>query len=218
MSDFAARRERMIERQIAARGIRDPRVLDALRAVPREEFVAPHLAELAYDDHPLPIAQGQTISQPYIVALMVEALEAQPGDRALEVGAGTGYAAAVLSRLAGEVYAIERHASLARAAADRLARLGFANVQVTAGDGSLGWPEHAPYDGIMVAAGGPEVPRALLDQLAPGGRLVLPVGPVEHQVLLRVRRAPDGSFRRESLGEVRFVPLVGEEGWPEEPR
>jgi protein-L-isoaspartate(D-aspartate) O-methyltransferase len=215
MTDFAALRKRMVERQIAARGVRDARVLDALRAVPREEFVAPHLAGLAYDDHPLPIPEGQTISQPFVVALMAEALELRPADRVLEVGAGSGYAAAVLARLAGEVFAVERHESLAREAAERLARLGFDNVRVTAGDGTRGWPEHAPYDAIAVAAGGPEVPRALLDQLGPGGRLVIPVGRPEHQTLLRVRRAPDGSFQRESLGDVRFVPLVGEEGWPE---
>lgn len=209
-SDFSAARARMVERQIAARGIRDPRVLAALQAIPREEFVAPHLVDWAYEDHPLPIPEGQTISQPYVVALMAEALEIGPGDRVLEVGAGSGYAAAVLARLAGEVFAVERHESLAREAAERLARLGFANVRVTAGDGTRGWPEHAPYRGIAVAAGGPEVPPALLDQLALGGRLVIPVGPPAHQDLVLVERGPDGAFRRESLGEVRFVPLVSD--------
>lgn len=207
--DFAALRESMIESQIAARGVRDRRVLDALRAVPREEFVAAHLAGSAYDDHPLPIPEGQTISQPFVVALMAEALEPRPEDRVLEVGAGSGYAAAVLSRLASAVFAVERYAGLAREAAERLARLGFGNVRVCAGDGTRGWPEHAPFQAIAVAAAGPEVPPALLDQLAPGGRLVMPVGPPEHQTLVRVRRAADGSLCRESLGEVRFVPLMG---------
>jgi protein-L-isoaspartate(D-aspartate) O-methyltransferase len=184
--------------------------------VPRETFVPERLAEFAYDDTPLPIAEQQTISQPYVVALMAEALELGPGDRVLEIGAGSGYAAAVLSRIAREVWTVERHASLAREARERMGRLGYGNVQVVHGDGTLGWPERAPYDAIVVAAGGPEVPPALLDQLAPGGRLVIPIGPDPRtQSLVRVRRRPDGGHVREELGGVRFVPLIGAQGWNE---
>lgn len=216
MSDFESRRQEMVDTQIARRGVRDPRVLDALRTVPRERFVPERLAQLAYEDKPLPIAEEQTISQPFVVALMAEALELAPEDKVLEIGAGSGYAAAVLGRIAREVWAVERHESLARQAAERLAGLGYENVHVVQGDGTLGLPEHAPYDGIVVAAGGPEVPQALLDQLAPGGRLVIPVGPDPRtQSLLRVRRTEQG-FVRDDLGGVRFVPLIGEQGWGEE--
>jgi protein-L-isoaspartate(D-aspartate) O-methyltransferase len=216
MADFAALRREMVRRQLAARGISDRRVLAAMAEVPREAFVPERLAEFAYEDTPLPIEEEQTISQPYIVATMAEALELGPEDRVLEVGAGSGYAAAVLSRLAREVYAIERHAALARLAAERCARLGYTNVRVRHGDGTLGWPEHAPYDAIAVAAGGPDVPPALLEQLAPGGRLVIPIGTDPRlQTLVRVRRR-DGDFEREELGAVRFVPLVGAQGWAEE--
>jgi protein-L-isoaspartate(D-aspartate) O-methyltransferase len=216
--DFETLRKGMVERQIAGRGVRDPRVLEAMRTVPREAFVPENLAEFSYDDTPLPIAEEQTISQPYIVALMAEALELGPGDKVLEIGAGSGYAAAVLSRMAREVYAIERHESLARAAQARLARLGLTNVHVFHGDGTLGWPDQAPYDGIVVAAGGPEVPPALLEQLAAGGRLVIPIGPDPRtQNLLRVRHRRDGSEVREDLGPVRFVPLIGAQGWAETP-
>jgi protein-L-isoaspartate(D-aspartate) O-methyltransferase len=215
--DFAALRRSMVERQIAARGVRDRRVLEALGSVPREGFLPGRLAEFAYDDTPLPIGEEQTISQPYVVALMAEALELNVGDRVLEIGAGSGYAAAVLSRIAREVWTIERHESLAREARERMARLGYANVHVIHGDGTLGWPERAPYDAIVVAAGGPEVPQALLDQLAPGGRLVIPIGPDPRaQSLMRVRRRPDGTHAREDLGGVRFVPLIGAQGWREE--
>jgi protein-L-isoaspartate(D-aspartate) O-methyltransferase len=215
--DYATLRNEMVERQIAARGVRDERVLAALGTVPREAFVGEDLAGSAYDDAPLPIGEEQTISQPYVVALMVEALEIRPGDRVLEIGAGSGYAAAVLSRLAGEVWTLERHPSLAREARERMERLGYTNVQVVHADGTLGWAEHAPYDAIVVAAGGPEVPQALLDQLAAGGRLVIPIGSSPHnQMLVRVRRRPDGTFTRDSLGGVRFVPLIGAQGWREE--
>ena len=203
----------MVDRQIARRGIRDQRVLAALREVPREAFVCEKLAEFAYDDTPLPIEAGQTISQPYIVALMIEALRPAPGDRVLEIGAGSGYAAAVLSRAVAEVYAVERHGELAALAGQRLAALGHDNVKVRHGDGSLGWAEHAPYQGIAVAAGGPSIPRALLDQLAVGGRLVMPVGPARLQQLIRVTRTGDTEFVREDLSDVRFVPLIGEQGW-----
>ncbi len=215
--DYSALRDEMVDRQIAARGVRDERVLAALRTVPREAFVTGDQAPFAYDDAPLPIGEEQTISQPYIVALMAEALEVRLGDRVLEIGAGSGYAAAVLARLAREVWTIERHPSLAREARERMERLGYANVQVIHADGTLGWPEHAPYDAIGVAAGAPEVPQALLDQLAPGGRLVIPIGSSPHnQVLVRVRRRPDGTVTRDSLGGVRFVPLIGAQGWREE--
>ena len=203
----------MVQRQIARRGIRDERVLAALRAVPREAFISPELAEFAYDDTPLPIEAGQTISQPYIVALMIEALRPAETDRVLEIGAGSGYAAAVMSRAVGEVYAVERQEELAALAQQRLAALGATNVHVRHGDGSLGWPEHAPYQGIAVAAGGPSIPRALLDQLAIGGRLVMPVGPARLQQLIRVTRTGEAEYVREDLTDVRFVPLIGEQGW-----
>jgi protein-L-isoaspartate(D-aspartate) O-methyltransferase len=217
MPDFAALRREMVEFQIAARGVRDPRVLDALRMVPREAFVPERLAEFAYEDTPLPIEADQTISQPYIVALMAEALELSPGDRVLEVGAGSGYAAAVLGRLVDEVWAIERHQVLAEQAARRMERLGYSNVHVVQGDGTLGLPEQAPFDAIVVAAGGPEVPPALVDQLAAGGRLVIPIGSDPRlQELVLVRKDDRGGFSRKSLGGVRFVPLVGAQGWREE--
>lgn len=209
-----SRANQMVDRQIASRGVRDPRVLEAMRTVPREAFVSEHLAESAYDDSPLPIGEEQTISQPYVVALMTEALEIRPEDTVLEIGAGSGYSAAILSRIAAKVYAVERHASLAREAEERLARLGYSNVHIQHGDGTLGWPEHAPYDAIVVAAGGPAVPPALLDQLAEGGRLVIPIGPdPRNQDLVRVRRRAEGGTVRELLGPVRFVPLIGAQGW-----
>ena len=213
MKDRSDERRAMVQRQIVRRGIRHERVLAALRAVPREAFVSDELAEFAYDDTPLPIEAGQTISQPYIVALMLEALRPSPGDRVLEIGAGSGYAAAVLARAVGEVYAVERHGELAELARRRLAALGFDNVHIRHGDGSLGWAEHAPYQGIVVAAGGPSIPRALLDQLAVGGRLVMPVGPARLQQLIRVTRTGESEYVREDLTDVRFVPLIGEQGW-----
>jgi protein-L-isoaspartate(D-aspartate) O-methyltransferase len=213
------RRDRMVELQLARRGITDARLLEAFRAVPREAFIPEQLAEFAYDDTPLPIAEGQTISQPYIVAMTLEALALKASDRVLDIGTGSGYAAAVLSRVAKEVYSVERIESLAQTARERLARLGYDNVHVLCRDGTLGWAEHAPYDAIAVAAGGPEVPEALLAQLAPGGRLVIPVGADESsQVLVQVKRDLSGIYLTESLGKVRFVPLIGEQGWPEEGR
>jgi protein-L-isoaspartate(D-aspartate) O-methyltransferase len=206
----------MVDLQLARRDITDERVLAAFRAVPREEFVPAELLEFAYEDTPLPIGSGQTLSQPYIVALSVQALGLKGEERVLEIGTGSGYAAAVLGQVAREVFTVERIEALADGARERLTRLGAHNVHILHGDGTLGWPEHAPYDAIVVAAGGPEVPEALLAQLGPGGRLVMPVGPGEHaQVLTRVSRADDTGFRTEALSEVRFVPLIGEQGWPE---
>ena len=214
MTDFAELRERMVERQIAARGIRDPKLLDAFRQVPRELFVSPDYGRQAYGDHPLPIEAGQTISQPYIVALMIEAAAIGPEDRVLEVGAGSGYAAAVISRIAGEVIAIERKPELVAVARERMARLGYHNVTIVEGDGTRGWPDGAPYDAILAAASGSHVPQPLIDQLAPGGRLVMPVGGrAWSQQLVKLTRLADGRIERERLGEVRFVPLIGEEGW-----
>lgn len=210
-------REAMVATQIAARGVVDPRVLDAMRRVPREAFLPAAQAEQAYADNPLPIEAGQTISQPYIVALMAEAAQIKPGDRVLEVGTGSGYAAAILAELAAEVYTIERHAELAEVAATRLA--DRPHVQVLHGDGTLGWPEHAPFDAIVVAAGGPDAPRALLDQLAIGGRLVIPIGAtVREQSLLRITRTSAKRYERDDLGAVRFVPLIGSQGWQERAR
>src|SRR5437667_1470316 len=211
---FADKRRRMVDEQIAARRVADSAVLDAMRAVPREMLVQDSATELAYDDTPLPIEEGQTISQPYVVALMAEALELTPRDRVLEIGAGSGYAAAVLSRIAAEVYAIERHAALAELASRRMKDLGFDNVHVRHSDGTLGWPEHAPYDAILVSAGGPSVPDALRTQLAVGGRLVIPVGTTPRaQELVRVTRIGQNEYRQEELGAVQFVPLIGAQGW-----
>lgn len=204
----------MLRRHLAARGIDDPRVIDAMAVVPRELFAPRSRARDAYADRPLPIGMGQTISQPYMVAWMAEALELGAGDRVLEVGTGSGYSAAVLSRVCRAVYTVERHAPLAEGARALLRKLGYDRVRVRCSDGSLGWPEHAPYDAIVVAAAGPRIPGTLRDQLGPGGRLVMPVGAVGgSQSLVRERRDPSGGFSREALGVVRFVPLIGEEGW-----
>lgn len=211
---FSEERTRMVDLQLAGRGISDTRVLEAFRSVPREAFLSPDLAEFAHDDKPLPIGAGQTISQPYIVAITIEALGLRGNERVLEIGTGSGYAAAVLSRLTKEVFTVERLEPLAEAARERLTRLGYHNVHVLRGDGTLGWSEHAPYEAIAVAAGGPEVPKALLSQLSPDGRLVIPVGPEEFsQVLVRVTREGESSFREEPIAEVRFVRLIGEQGW-----
>jgi len=204
----------MVEQQIAARGVGSKLVLDAMRRVPRELFVPERLRDLAYADGPLSIGEGQTISQPFIVALMVEALCLYGGEKVLEIGTGSGYAAAVLAEIAGQVYTIERIAQLAQKAETILAEIGYDNVHVIQGDGTLGWPQQAPYDAIVVTAGGPEVPESLKNQLKPGGRLVIPVGTdMYNQELLRVTRVSDSEFRSENLEYVRFVPLIGEEGW-----
>ena len=214
MDNSAQARARMVEQQVASRGVGSKLVLDAMRRVPRELFVPERLRDLAYADGPLSIGEGQTISQPYIVALMVDALCLYGGEKVLEIGTGSGYAAAVLAEIAGQVYTIERIAQLALKAETILAEIGYDNVHVIQGDGTLGWPQQAPYDAIVVTAGGPEVPESLKNQLKPGGRLVIPVGTdMYSQELLRVTRVSDSEFRSENLEYVRFVPLIGEEGW-----
>ena len=217
MTDFAAEREAMVDRQLKRRGITQRPILDAFLDVPREAFVSPDYARLAYGDHPLPIEAGQTISQPYIVALMIEAAGIARGDKVLEVGAGSGYAAAVIGRIAAKVIAIERQHDLVEVARERLAGLGYDNVTILEGDGTKGCPEEAPFDAILVAASGSHVPKPLLDQLAGGGRIVMPLGgPGSVQELVRVTKRPDGKVDRENLGGVRFVPLIGEEGWKDD--
>ena len=212
---FPSLRKEMVERDIAARGVRDELVLDAMRKVPRELFLPKRLREFAYEDSPLPIAGEQTISQPYIVAFMAEALMLKGGEEVLEIGAGSGYAAAVLSEIAANVYTVERLGPLAGKAAETLAELGYDNVHVLHGDGTRGWPDHAPYDAIVVAAGGPQVPGSLKEQLKIGGRLVIPVGSDQRsQELVRVTRISADEYRSEDIADVRFVPLIGEQGWP----
>lgn len=201
----------MLEEHLAARGIKDARVLAAMSKVPRERLISAAQREHAYDDRALPIEAGQTISQPYIVALMAQELRLAPSDRLLEIGTGSGYAAAVYAKLVAEVFTVERYAQLAESAREKLAELGLRNVAVRCADGTLGWPEHAPYQAISVAAAGPQVPPALLDQLALGGRLVMPVGQVgdlEVQRLVRVIRRGRDAYESEDLGGVQFVPLV----------
>jgi protein-L-isoaspartate(D-aspartate) O-methyltransferase len=212
-------RQEMVERQIAGRGIHDPSVLAAMGEVPREAFVPRDQARYAYDDGPLPILAGQTISQPYVVALMIQQLSIGTKDRVLEIGTGSGYAAAIISRMAAEVYTVERIESLVNFSRKNLEHLGYNNVQVHLGDGTLGWPEHAPYDAIVVAAGGPEVPQSLKEQLAIGGRLIIPVGSEQRaQRLIKVTRTAAEQYKQETLSHVRFVPLIGEQGWEKEKR
>lgn len=211
-SPFEDARREMVARQIRDRGIRSERVLEAMRSVPRHLFVPAEHVCASYADEPLPIGQGQTISQPFMVAAMAEALSLDGSERLLEVGAGSGYQAAVLSLLAREVIAIEAQPALVASARDRLARLGYANVRLEQGDGSLGWPGAAPYGAILVTAAAPAVPPPLLAQLALGGRLVIPVGGSDHQQLLRIRKG-EGAMVKESLYACRFVPLVGRYGW-----
>lgn len=212
-------RVRMVERQIAARGVRDSRVLDAMRRVPREAFVAEGSQEFAHEDSPLPIGEGQTISQPYIVAFMLEAAEIGPGDRVLEVGVGSGYAAAVAAQLAAEVCAVERHASLVAQAQQRFDKLGYCNIALRHADGTKGWPDDGAFDAIVVSAGGSQIPPALKSQLKVGGRLVIPVGEEdEPQELIKLTRGSETEFDEERLGSVRFVPLVGADDWVEDGR
>ena len=212
--EYAVLREEMIEKQLRRRGIQDAAVLAAMAEVPRHEFVSENVRAHAYDDLPLPIGSGQTISQPYIVAAMTAALHLQPGDRVLEIGTGCGYHAAVLSRLAEEVFTIERRAELASSASAALARLGYSNAHVHCGDGTLGLPELAPFDAILVAAAAPAIPKPLLAQLAEGGRIILPIGGAEHQELQLIEKRGD-TFPTKMLEGCRFVPLLGHHGWQE---
>jgi protein-L-isoaspartate(D-aspartate) O-methyltransferase len=211
-NSLAEQRARMVEEQLRVRGIRDERVLAAMAKVPREEFIAADDAGKAYGDHPVPIGAGQTISQPYIVAAMIEALAVGPENRVLEVGTGTGYQAAILGELAAEVWTIERQPELVATAREILSRLNYANVRVVDGDGSRGLAEHAPYDRILVAAAAPRVPDSLVAQLADGGRLVIPVGTRQEQQVQVVRKI-GGEVSVTTRDLCRFVPLVGEEGW-----
>ena len=204
----------MVERQLRARGVRDRRVLDAFLAVPRHEFLRPSDWVQAYEDHPVGIDCGQTISQPYMVAVMTEALELRGGERVLEIGTGSGYQTAILAKLSAQVFTVERYAELSEQAQGVLGRLGVGNVGFRVGDGTLGWPEEGPFEGIMVTAGGPKVPPSLKAQLAEGGRLVMPVGGRRGQDLVKIVRHGD-EFRQESHGGCMFVRLIGEEGWPE---
>ena len=211
MSDYASLRERMIERHFVARGLDDPALLAAFRAVPREAFVPTGFESAAYADAPLPIGSGQTISQPYIVALTIDAAEIGPRDKVLEIGAGSGYAAAVIGQIATEVVAVERLRELMALAAERMERLGYRNVRIIEGDGTCGCPEEAPFDAIVAAASGSHVPQVLLEQLKPGGRIVMPIGePNAIQHLVKLTKRADGTLEQRELGAVRFVPLIGE--------
>ncbi|MBT9589000.1 protein-L-isoaspartate(D-aspartate) O-methyltransferase [bacterium] len=212
--NFEPAREAMVEK-LCQRGVSDPAVLAACRKVPREKFIDANLREFAYGDHPLPIGEDQTITQPYIVALMTQAIELKADDRVLEVGTGSGYAAAVMAEIAAQVFTIERYASLAQVAQQRLKKLGYTNIRLRHGDGTLGWPEEAPFDAIVVAAGGPSVPQEMMQQLKIGGRLLMPVGGVRDQELIRIERTDSHTFEQKNLGRVRCVPLVGERGWAE---
>ena len=212
-------RKRLVSEQVEGRGVRDSLVLGAMRKVPRERFVPQRLKREAYEDRPLSIGAGQTISQPYIVALMIEAAEIEVGDTVLEVGAGSGYAAAVISRIAGKVIAIERQHDLVEVARERLQRLGYDNATIVEGDGTKGCPDEAPFNAILAAASGSHVPPPLVAQLAPSGRLVMPIGdPGWVQELIKVTKQDDGILKQENLGGVRFVPLIGEEGWKDDRR
>ncbi len=212
---FYISRRRMVEEQIIARGIRDRRVIEAMLTIPRHLFVDEALQEQAYGDYPLPIGEGQTISQPYMVALMTEALELKGDEKVLEIGTGSGYQTAILAHLAERVFSIERISSLASRARRVLDELGIFNVVIRVGDGTMGWPEEAPFDGIVVSAASPDLPEPLIDQLAPGGRLVIPVGSPFSQELLKVTKKEDGSLIKQGLGGCRFVKLIGEYAWKE---
>jgi protein-L-isoaspartate(D-aspartate) O-methyltransferase len=214
---YAEARNQMVNTQLIPRGISDPRVLAAMRKVPRHRFVPSHLWDQAYNDYPLPIGEDQTISQPYIVALMTEILEPREGDRVLEIGAGSGYQAAVLAELVAQVFTMDRVSPLANRAKEMLESLGYQNIKIRQGDGTLGWPEEAPFEGIIVTAAAPQVPRPLTEQLALNGRLVIPVGDRYSQTLALVRRTKDG-LKFEYHGGCRFVPLIGQYGWPEDER
>jgi|LJSS01.1.fsa_nt_gb protein-L-isoaspartate(D-aspartate) O-methyltransferase len=210
---YAELRHALVE-HLRRRGIRDERVLSAMERLPRELFVHPAFIHRAYDDVALPLGYNQTISQPYTVAFMTSLLDVQPGEKVLEIGTGSGYQAALLALMGARVYTVERQWELYQRARQLFARLGLP-MQTRFGDGSVGWQEHAPYDGIIVTAGAPHVPKPLLEQLALGGRLVIPVGDLQAQVLVRVRRRSETDYDYEEFGEFRFVPLVGKEGWQE---
>jgi protein-L-isoaspartate(D-aspartate) O-methyltransferase len=212
--DFEGLRRRMVEEQLVRRGISDEKVLNAFRKVPRHEFVAAEFLESAYNDYPLPIGDGQTISQPYMVALMTECLNLDGGEKVLEIGTGSGYQAAILAEIVKDVYSVERFPSLADSARKTLERLGYRNCLITVGDGTLGWAEHAPYDAVIVTAGAPGIPESLIKQLSGKGRLVIPIGGGFGQVLTVVEKRGLSVVTREICGCV-FVPLVGKEGWPE---
>ncbi|EFB42496.1 MULTISPECIES: protein-L-isoaspartate(D-aspartate) O-methyltransferase [Parachlamydia] len=212
---YTKQRHLMVEQQLIPRGIYDPRILRAMREVPRHEFVPSKFVHYAYEDGPLAIEEGQTISQPYIVALMIQAAQVDENSIVLEIGTGSGYAAAVLGSICQNVYTIERLPHLAQKAQERLQRLHYSNVHVEIGDGSLGLPDKAPFDAIITTAGSPIIPPSLCRQLKMGGRLVIPVGSSFDQELIRIRALPDLTFSKENLEYVRFVPLIGEEGWKE---
>lgn len=214
MLNFQKARDRMIELQLVSRGIRDPRVLEAMGKVPRHLFVDEALQDQAYNDYPLPIGEKQTISQPYIVALMTEILELKGTEKVLEIGTGSGYQAAVLAELAERVFTVERIPSLAHRANQILKKLGYKNIVTRVSDGTMGWPDEAPFDGIIVTAGAPRIPQPLIDQLAMNGRLVIPMGDHLSQELILVERVREG-IRKTNLGGVRFVNLVGKWGWEE---
>lgn len=215
--DFSIARRNMVERHLKARGIKDPLVLDAMLQVPRHLFVEGALRSQAYSDFPLPIGEGQTISQPYIVALMTEALELKGGESVLEIGTGSGYQAAVLARIVSRVYSIERNITLARKARLIFDQTGIRNVRVKVGDGCLGWEEEAPFDGIIVTAGAPAMVNRLKEQLTFGGRLIIPVGSRQEQTLVRLTRISQETFDEENLVKCRFVPLIGQFGWKDVP-
>jgi len=211
-AQFAVRRQRMVELQLRARGITDERVLAAMARVPREEFVSEEFRDQAYEDHPIPIAEGQTVSQPFIVALMLQAAGIGQSDTVLEIGTGSGYETAILCELSRQVYSVERHASLAHGAEAVLSRLGYTNVTISVGDGSLGLPEHAPFDSIVVSAAAPQIPPPLFEQLREGARLIIPVGPVYAQELELVRRI-NGHAVITHMEGCRFVPLISGDGY-----
>ena len=210
--NFERLRREMVQAQLEPRKIKDQRVLEAMRKVPRHKFVPERMRREAYDDHPLPIGEGQTISQPYMVAIMTELLELRGEEKVLEIGTGSGYQLAILAELAREAFSVERFGPLADQSRTRLRELGYRNIEIRTGDGTLGWPERAPFDGIIVTAGAPRIPPPLIEQLSEGGRLVIPVGEERHQELYRVVKEGGGT-RKEYFGGCVFVPLVGEHGW-----
>jgi len=214
---YRIERERMVKTQLKKRGIRNSRVLEAFKRVPRHHFIPKNLADQAYADGPLPIGEGQTISQPYMVAIMTQSAKIVPGNRVLEIGSGSGYQSAILAELGAEVYTIARVSSLCEQALETLRRLNYQDIHTRAGNGTLGWEEEAPFDAILVTAGAPQIPKPLLDQLAIGGRLVIPLEEDYSQVLYIVRRSKEG-FHRERGERCTFVPLIGEHGWKKDPR